>query len=407
MQDAPRDVDVLIVGSGPSGISCALHLLQRDPSFKDRIVVVDKAVHPREKLCGGAITFAGELVLLRLGIALEPRHFQVKEVRMQYEDLAFGFKGAPVARIVHRAEFDHWWMQQARDRGVEIREGEALTAVEERDDHVLVTTAHGQYRAQVLVAADGSKSTVRTLLNWDKHSKVARLIEVLTDEQPSERWEFQDQVAVIDFTDMPHGLQGYYWDFPSVVEGVPKMNRGVFDSRAAEARDKHDLKKSLRDQMQERDRNLDDYKMKGHPIRWFDPKGALSRPHVVLCGDAAGVDPLLGEGIAFALGYGDITAREVARAFRKQDFSFAGYKRRVMTSRITWQLAPRIWFARWAYKTTSRRGMRALFRFMKLAVPFTPFGSGRFSPQKSHLARIAKQRPVSDDQGAVEAKKAA
>jgi flavin-dependent dehydrogenase len=49
-------VDTLIVGSGPAGSSTALHLVQKDPAWAERILVVDKAVHPREKLCGGGIT---------------------------------------------------------------------------------------------------------------------------------------------------------------------------------------------------------------------------------------------------------------------------------------------------------------------------------------------------------------
>jgi len=49
-------VDVLIVGSGPSGASTALHLARRDPAWAGRVVIVEQAVHPREKLCGGGVT---------------------------------------------------------------------------------------------------------------------------------------------------------------------------------------------------------------------------------------------------------------------------------------------------------------------------------------------------------------
>ncbi|MCA9976298.1 MAG: FAD/NAD(P)-binding protein, partial [Anaerolineales bacterium] len=61
-------VDVLIVGSGPSGTSTALHLLQQDPSWAGRIVLVDKAIHPREKLCGGGMTHLSQNILTRLGL---------------------------------------------------------------------------------------------------------------------------------------------------------------------------------------------------------------------------------------------------------------------------------------------------------------------------------------------------
>ncbi|MCB0028624.1 MAG: hypothetical protein KDE28_11995, partial [Anaerolineales bacterium] len=65
-------IDVAIVGSGPAGISTALHLVQRDPAWAGRMVVIDKAVHPRDKLCGGGVTHLGQNVLARLGLSLEP-----------------------------------------------------------------------------------------------------------------------------------------------------------------------------------------------------------------------------------------------------------------------------------------------------------------------------------------------
>jgi len=69
----------------------------------------------------------------------------------------------------------------------------------------------------------------------------------------------------------------------------------------------------------------------------------MSVPRVLLVGDAAGADPLLGEGISIALGYGAFAAREIDEAFRQGDFSFSGYKRRVVRSALG-----RALFVRWA-----------------------------------------------------------
>ena len=165
----------------------------------------------------------------------------------------------------------------------------------------------------MLIAADGSRSKIRQWLKWDDQSRVARLLEVLTPEEGQNLVEFEDGVAVFDFTRMTKGLQGYYWDFPSLVAGKPVMNRGVFDSRARPERPKVDLVGELRHSMAERERDLDDYKLKGHPIRWFDKNGRFAMPRVILAGDAAGADPLFGEGISFALGYGDVAAAAVCR----------------------------------------------------------------------------------------------
>src|SRR5690606_33562472 len=120
----------------------------------------------------------------------------------------------------------------AEKLGVPVRQGEAVKEITNRDEYVEVVTERATFHARVVVAADGSRSFVRRKLKWDDDSRVARLVEVLTPEDPAAHTGFRDGVAVFDFTPMDDGLQGYYWDFPSFVKGVPFMNRGVFDSRA-------------------------------------------------------------------------------------------------------------------------------------------------------------------------------
>ena len=57
--------------------------------------------------------------------------------------------------------------------------------------------------------------------------------------------------------------------------------------------------------------DLNDYEIKGHPIRWYSPENQISAPRILFVGDAAGADPLFGEGISIALGYGAIAASEI------------------------------------------------------------------------------------------------
>lgn len=384
-----REVDVLIVGTGPAGTSTALHLIQQDPSWAKRMVMVDKAVHPREKLCGGGITHLGEHVLARLGLAIEPPNFEVREVRLVYDEEAYSFRGNPVFRIVHRAEFDHWFMEQARARGVQVNEGETVLDVVRRDEYVEVVSDKAVYRAQVLVAADGSRSRVRAKLKWDDVSRVSRLIEVLTPETPQSSWEFRDGVAVFDFSHMTDRLQGYYWDFPSMVDGKMQMNRGVFDSRTYADQPKADLKETLRVSMAMRGRDLDAYQMKGHPIRWFDARGKFAEPRVLLAGDAAGADPLFGEGIAIALGYGAVAARAVTAAFVSGDFRFRSYRRRILTDRLLWHMPLRVFLARIAYLIKSPAVARWGWRVARVIIGLTPWRNPRFVPAKTEkfLAR--------------------
>src|SRR5690606_32621395 len=212
-----------------------------------------------------------------------------------------------------------------------------------------VKTSRSTIHAQMVVAADGSKSFVRRRLKWDDESRVARLLEVLTPEDPQRQPEFRDGVAIFDFTQMIDGLQGYYWDFPSYVAVEPFMNRGVFDSRARPERHKADLKQTMGEAMAVRERQLSDYTLKGQHIRRFDKDGRYSMPRIILAGDAAGVDPLFGEGISFALNYGEVAAAEVVDAFARQEFSCAGYRDRIMAHSAFRHLQLRVRLARLAY----------------------------------------------------------
>ena len=115
------------------------------------------------------------------------------------------------------------------------------------------------------------------------------------------------------------------------------------------------LKEELRPFLANRSIEMDNHaeKLRSHPYHFFDPSNEFSRPHVLLAGDAAGVDPLCGEGIAFALGYGRVAARHLFRAFQVNDFSVRGYKREILEDPVTRQLLMRYRLARIAYSIRS------------------------------------------------------
>ncbi|MDP6453501.1 MAG: FAD-dependent monooxygenase [SAR202 cluster bacterium] len=355
-----KSYDVIIVGGGPAGISTALHLIQQNESWAERILILEKDRHPREKLCGGALVPSGEQMLSDLGLSVSVPFVRVRENRMIFQELMLSSKQDTMFLVTRRDEFDAWLSAMARERGAQIHEGEPVTSIDLGSDSVTVNTPSDQYSAKVLVGADGSKGMTRGAVGLRDRGRVARLLETLTPERESSP-EFLEQFASFDFTPMTSGLQGYYWEFPSLIDGKPFMNRGVFDSRIISQRPHADLKGILAERMAAHDRSLEDYDLKGHPLRWFNPDSAFNCPNVLLVGDAAGADPMVGEGISSAIGYGKLAAEIIVEAFAASDFSFESYRDRLIKSPLGNNLLRKLMIAGIIYRDLGSDAWRKLW----------------------------------------------
>ncbi|HXQ37980.1 MAG TPA: NAD(P)/FAD-dependent oxidoreductase [Anaerolineales bacterium] len=359
------DHSIIIIGGGPSGLSTALHLQQIAPHLAPSILILEKARYPRPKLCAGGLVIDAEVLLARLGLDVtEVPHVDADNIRFDFEGrgLNFQMRKRHVLRVIRRDEFDNWLAKKAESRGIEIREGAKVRNIVPDKGGVAVETNQETFRAQVVVGADGSNGVTRRCIFPKAPVYTARVLEVITPshslpnhldlgELPAGRL----RSAYFDFLPVPNNIAGYVWDFPTQVKGAPMRCWGIYDTNILANKERPQLKEPLAQEMARLGFNLNEYELQGHPIRWFSPENQMSMARVLLVGDAAGADPFLGEGISIALGYGSLAAREIAQAFRRSDFSFNGYRQRVLRSAlgqallIRWAIAYIIYPLKWKW----------------------------------------------------------
>jgi flavin-dependent dehydrogenase len=354
----PDHYDVIIVGAGPAGISTALHLAQVAPEMVARTLILEKARHPRPKLCGGGILPDAEVVLRHLGLDItEIPHYDVDWARFDYEGRGMRMrgekKGTFAFRTIRRPEFDAWLAGKARERGFLIHENTSVKRLTVTGSDVVLETDQGEYRASVVVGADGSKSVVRRAVIPQEKTHTARLLEILTEPKPEKSFHLQTD-SYFDFLYIPQGILGYTWDFPALENGRPVRVRGIYDSNVYPTKMDISLRAALAAEFGRHGYSLDEYKLEGHPLRWFEARSIFAAPRVLLVGDAAGTDALFGEGISAALGYGRFAARAIREAFAKRDFTFRDYKTILLHSELGKALRRRTWLAKFFYRLRSR-----------------------------------------------------
>jgi flavin-dependent dehydrogenase len=368
------DHDLLILGGGPGGLSTALHLARDFPRLIPRMLVLEKARYPRPKLCAGGLMADAELILERLGLDVnEIPHADAHAAHLDFagRGMSVRLRGRHILRIIRRDEFDAWLARKAAERGIEIRQGVTVKNVETRENNVLVETDAGVFRAQAVVGADGSNGVTRRCVLPDEPVYTARVLEVVTPPHVVEQAALSrsnvphaTKDAYFDFFCVPNGIAGYTWDFPTQIDGRPMRCWGIYDTNLLASLPRPPLKEPLAEEMRRHGFDLQADELKGHPIRWFDPFNRICAPRVVLVGDAAGADPIFGEGISIALGYGALAAQAIGEAFQRGEFSFRGYKSRLLRSALGRALIARWFIAQLLYGLHWTWFQRALWRSM-------------------------------------------
>lgn len=326
-----RELDAVIVGGGPAGISTALHLQAAAPHL--RIAVLEKERYPREKICAGGIGARAFRILEKIGIEVDSPRVPLDAVAMRIHGETVVVRVPGCGAVVRRIEFDHAFAKAAIARGIDLRDGCEVEAVTVDPTGVTIVTAGETLRARAVIGADGVAGIVRRQTGFPRGDLRAQVVELDTEGTPQ---DLPRDTVVFDFD--ASDLRGYAWDFPTQVAGEPLVCRGVYVIRNLGS---DEPKARIAAYLAARGLDLGRYRLKQFAERGFEPGAAISAPRVLLVGEAAGIDIATGEGIGQAIEYGSVAGPYLARAFANDDVGFADWPRAIEKHHLGTQMAIR------------------------------------------------------------------
>lgn len=275
--------DVLIVGGGPAGSSCAWRLRQNKVSC----IVLDQQQFPRVKVCAGWIT--PEAVRdLQIDPAEYPHSFTTF-TSFQVAVRSVHFKLRTRQHAIRRYEFDDWLLKRS---GAPVAQ-HAVKTIEQRDGGFVVD---GEYFAKYLVGAGGTHCPVARALFQPEHPRVKEDLIVAQEEEF--RYDYTDPRCKLWF--LEHGLPGYSWYVPKA-NGY--LNVGVGGKAEIMKAHGDSLKNhwNLLVEKLEREGLVREHTFKpsGHSYYLRQRRVEVRRGNAFLAGDAAGLATLdMGEGIS-------------------------------------------------------------------------------------------------------------
>lgn len=291
--------DLAVIGAGPAGAAAAAAAARAGL----RVALIDRARFPRDKLCGGGVTGRARAALdAAFGPLPQGLFLPCARVRLMAGERLLGeIADAPPLHLTMRRQLDAALREAALEAGAADLAGRRPEALDPATGQVTLAGG-GTLTAALVIGADGANSFVARSL-WGRAFDPARIGLALEVELPRDGPGPADAVEI----DLAAAAWGYGWAFPkrrSVTVGVGGLRPANPDlrGRLAAYLVRHGAAAGA-----------------GRVQGAFVPAGAVrrvpGRGRVLVAGDAAGlVDPVTGEGIAWAVTSGLLAGQAAAAA---------------------------------------------------------------------------------------------
>ena len=336
--------DTIVIGGGPAGSTVATLVAEQG----HRVLLLERATTPQFKI-GESLIPATYWTFKRLGMLekLRTSHFPQKYSVQFYSRTGKGstpfyfFQTNPhesaVTWQVLRSEFDEMLLDNATEKGVEVRRGVGVREVLfEGDTATGVVTQNRDgtretLQAAVIVDSTGQRSLIGRQLNLNTIEPNLKMASLFTHYEDGHRDEGIDEGATLILH--TEEKDSWFWSIPlpynrTSIGVVGELDYLLQDRRDADG--KLDTQKIFDEEL-EKCMPLKQ-RLKGAkqllPIQTtkdFSYRASrIAGDNWVLVGDAFGfLDPVYSTGLFLALKSGEMAADTIIEAFQKNDFSEA------------------------------------------------------------------------------------
>lgn len=331
--------DVLIAGAGPGGASTSIFLA------KDKIhhLIIDKAVFPRDKVCGDAMSGKSVGMLKRMlpgwhECFLADKNKSIVSSGIQFIaadntvlDIPFLLKNMdennPPGFVSRRIDFDNTLVGLVDKQYATMLTDTLLENIEQTADGLLVTIQQqGQRKiifTKMIVGAEGRNSIVAKKLAHHRMDGAHFSAGIRAYYQNVSGMHDQHFIELHFLKELQ---PGYLWIFP-LPNGAANVGVGMLSKSISEK--KANLKQLMLDAIATHPNIKDRFAnavMEGDIEGWGLPLGSkkrnLSGNRFLLTGDAGSlIDPFTGEGVGNAMVSGLVAARMIKKAVDANNFS--------------------------------------------------------------------------------------
>lgn len=328
------ETPVIIVGAGPAGVGTSIYLSKAGIPH----IIIEKDTFPRDKVCGDACSGKTTFVLRKANpdwlqeIYSQPTSYTPSKgiifVAPNGKPLHIPYgaptkPGEPAPGFTSpRLVFDHFLFSKIDRNHATVYQQSTIKSIENEEGKVQIVFEQGgeQYHAtaQVIVAADGDKSTVRKTFVHDDSSPKAYAVGLRA---------YYTGVAglnennFIELHFIPELLPSYFWIFP-LPNGTANVGVGIMSEVVR--RKKINLREQMLKAIEQNptiSHRFKNAQLQGKIQGWGLPMGMEQRPvsgnQYILVGDAASlIDPFSGEGIGNALYSGMMAAEAIQKAMQ-------------------------------------------------------------------------------------------